>query len=115
MKLIRSLTLGALLTGVSIAASAATWSETKVRTLQITATGNVVYVYFETPVDLDSCNSPTHGQHARGMILRETHKNFDQLYSAVLAAKHADESLTILNRGDCISDYWIDKPTVRFF
>ena len=115
MKLIKNLTLGVLLTAVSLNANAA-WTETKVKTIQMAEGGTSVYVYLETPVAFDTCNHDTYGQQARGLIIGQANGNFDQMYSALLAAKHADSSLSVLSSsGDCVSDYWVVKPLVRFW
>lgn len=110
MKIIRTLVIVTTLL-VSSAASAA-WNPTTIKFVQMPITGNVVYVYFDTSISLDSCANPNT---VNGAILRLGAENFDTMYARLLIAEQNNEQIYVLSSaGVCTAGVWADNPYIRF-
>jgi len=90
------------------------WNPTTIEFVQMPISANVVYVYFDTKISLDSCPN-ANAKVVQGAILRTNEPNFDEMYARLLIAEQNNETIQVLSSsGTCTSGVWVETPYIRF-
>lgn len=113
MKTIKLLILSILLLLASNASAG--WNPTTIRFVQVDISANVVYVYFDTKIELDTCPDPS-AKTIGGAILRKNQPMFEEMYARLLVAEQSNEEIQVLSSSSCSGStyFWVDNPYIRF-